>query len=102
MENIIINKSKETDWYFELDGKIVPFVKETEDKFFIDVRGEMLSIPKTDASKLEEMEIDLDDETYAELVKYADEHGMTIDELVNKILREELNKNDNQPVEGNK
>jgi hypothetical protein len=93
---ILINKSKPEDFYFELNNRIIPFVKEDENYYYVDIRGDINRIKKEDASQLVEIELDLDDDTINAIDKIAKEKGLSIDEMFNIIIKKELEEYENK------
>ncbi len=83
---ILIKNSTENDWYYELNGRMIPFEKEDDNYYYMTVRGEPLRIPKKDASNLVKVELDLPDGVLDEIDKHAKEMGINKDEFLNKVL----------------
>lgn len=85
-EMIIIKNSTEKDWYYELNGKIVPFEKEDDKFYYLNIRGEINRIPKIDANKVEPVELELPDDVINNIDEFAKKLKMTRDEFVNYLL----------------
>jgi hypothetical protein len=101
MRIMVFNKPKNPSiWYNDLEGKMIDLDKilleENEEYYYVNIRGEKLPIEKHDLNPTEEMELDLPQEVLDGLDKVAREKNISVDELINMIIRDEFSKDKNK------